>query len=70
MLNERPPGFSETICPVDSKPCEGQGTDDVCRVCQAKLEVLSEENPCPEDDECVKMLGQGQRDGTVPTKVL
>lgn len=185
MLNERPPGFVETICPVDSKPCEGQGPDYLCNECEwgrkmqalgvpsgfvesgetykpiadaltlhdkiqptnycivdhriansqmrywllrwlvtkivtleeissksglsirhltsvclgksgvtyldmAKLakalfgeqtELLvtlpwvdcgfsiSEENPCPEDDECVKLLEQGQRDSTVPTKV-
>ncbi|MDD5511499.1 MAG: helix-turn-helix transcriptional regulator [Dehalococcoidales bacterium] len=182
MLNERPPGTTETICPVDQTPCEGQGTDEQCAGCVVKLKALgvptefmrrdeykpigdvlklydklsgtkyfvvdhryanqqvryrllqwlvtqtmtleeisaksnlsvqyltgiclgksgvtysdmaklakalfgpntellvtmhwidcgfsiSEENPCPEDQECVKLLEQGQRDGTVPDKV-
>lgn len=40
MLNERPPNTTETICPVDQTPCEGQGTDADCAVCEAKLKAL------------------------------
>ena len=32
-MNERPEGFRDTLCPVDSHPCEGQGTDADCRAC-------------------------------------
>lgn len=32
-MNERPEGFRDTPCPVDTHPCEGQGTDADCRAC-------------------------------------
>jgi hypothetical protein len=32
-MNERLEGFRDTLCPVDSHPCEGQGTDADCRAC-------------------------------------
>lgn len=38
-MNERPEGFRDTLCPVDTHPCEGQGTDADCRACLTKARL-------------------------------
>lgn len=44
-LNERPEGYQELVCPVDSNPCQGQGTLEQCGDCQGEGRVYPPETP-------------------------